>query len=344
MSSPTHQAAVIPQKGGPLAVIQRQTPEPGAEELLIEVHAVALNPVDFYQRDMGIFIEDYPAVIGSDVGGVVVKTGSSVSSDTPKPGTRVTAFASAFMQKGNPNYGALQKYVLVSEETVTVLPDSFSFIEGSVFPMAALTTWNGWLWAGVPREVSPKGEEGVLIWGASSSMGAFAVQGAKLSGYTVYATASPQHHEYLKGLGASRVFDYKSEDVLKRIVDASKEDGLTFRIGYHATGSQQLSVDVMDALRGGPEKVKLAIAPRLDASVKVPEGVESAFVLPPEHLEERKERCSWIFKTWLQGNLAAGKLVPSPRIQVVEGGLESANKALDELKAGVSGVKLVLEL
>ncbi|KAJ5191250.1 zinc binding protein [Penicillium cinerascens] len=340
--SSTHQAAIIPQQGGPLSIVQRPTPTPGPKELLIEVHAVAVNPVDVYQRDMGIFISEYPAVVGSDVSGIVVKSGSSVDTVIPE-GTRVTAFASAFYQKGAPNYGALQRYVLVSEEMVTVLPDSFSFTEGSVFPMAALTTWNGWLWAGVPREPSSKGTEGVLVWGGSSSMGAFAVQAAKLSGYTVYATASPQHHEYLKGLGASRVFDYKSEDVLKKIVNASREDGLTFKMGYHATGSQQLSVDVLDALRG-EEKVKLAIAPRVDIDVKVPKGVETAFVSAPEDPEERQERLVWIFKTWLQEKLAAGQLVPSPRIQVVEGGLESANKALDELKTGVSGVKLVLEL
>ncbi|KAJ5665540.1 GroES-like protein [Penicillium maclennaniae] len=332
--STTHQAAIVPQKGGPLAVVQRETPTPAPNELLIEVHAVALNPVDIYQRDMGMFIQEYPAVLGSDVSGIVAKTGSSA---TLAPGTRVTAFASAFMHQGSPNYGALQRYVLVSEEMVAVLPESYSFTE-------ALTSWNGWLWAGVPREVSPKGKEGVLVWGAGSSMGSFAVQGAKLAGYTVYATASPQHHEYVKGLGASRMFDYKAGDVLQQIVDAAKEDGLMFKIGYHATGSQQLSVDVMEALRGDGEKVKLAIAPIVDASVKVPEGVETAFVSAPDDLDARYEQCAWIFKTWLQEKLATRQVVVSPKIKVVEGGLESANQALDELKAGVSGVKLVLEL
>ncbi|KAJ6107869.1 zinc binding protein [Penicillium sp. IBT 18751x] len=339
--STTHQAAIVPQKGGPLAVVQRETPTPAPNELLIEVHAVALNPVDIYQRDMGMFIQEYPAVLGSDVSGIVAKTGSSV---TLAPGTRVTAFASAFMHQGSPNYGALQRYVLVSKEMVAVLPESYSFTEGCVFPMAALTSWNGWLWAGVPREDSPKGKEGVLVWGAGSSMGSFAVQGAKLAGYTVYATASPQHHEYVKGLGASRMFDYKAGDVLEQIVDAAKEDGLAFKMGYHATGSQQLSVDVMEALRGDGEKVKLAIAPIIDASVKVPEGVETAFVSAPNDLDARYEQCAWIFKTWLQEKLATRQVVVSPKIKVVEGGLESANQALDELKAGVSGVKLVLEL
>ena len=129
--STTHQAAIVPQKGGPLAIVQRETPTPAPNELLIQVHAVALNPVDIYQRDRGMFITDYPAVLGSDVSGIVAKVGSSV---TLAPGTRVTAFASAFMHQGSPDYGALQRYVLVHEEMVTILPESYSFTEGSVFP------------------------------------------------------------------------------------------------------------------------------------------------------------------------------------------------------------------
>lgn len=340
-----HQAAIIPQKGGPLSVVERPTPTPGPKELLIEVHALALNPVDFYQRDLGLFIQDYPAITGSDVSGIVIKTGSDVHADTPKPGSRVTAFASSFFHKGRPEYGAYQRYVLVNENNVSILPASYTFVEGAVFPMAAMTTWNGWLWAGIPRVVDSMPErQGVLVWGASSSMGCFAVQEGKLMGFAVYATASPKHHAYLKSLGAARVFDYTAEDVVSQIVDAAREDGLSIRVGFHATGSQQLSVDVMGQLRGEAGSVKLAIAPRLDTDVKVPDGVETAFVQPPLDPEERKERCRWIFGEWLQGKLAAKQLVASPQIKVVDGGLQSANKALDELKAGVSGLKLVLEL
>lgn len=346
MSSPSgkHLAAIVPQKGGPLAVVERTTPTCGPKQLLIEVHAIAFNPVDYYQRDMGFFIEKYPAVIGSDVAGIIVQTGSDMSPSSPAIGTRVTALASSFYHKGSPDHGAMQKYILVGEDTVAVLPDSFSFVEGCVFPMAALTSWNGWLWAGISRSpIASSDKKGVLVWGASSSMGALAVQGAKNMGYTVYATASPQHHEYLKTLGAARVFDYKSENVSSDILDAAKEDGLTIRVAYHATGAQQVSADVISKLAAG-DQGKLAIAPIVDKSLKVPENVEAAFVNAPEGPEAREERLHWIFGTWLQENLAAKRLVASPQIKVIEGGLESANKALDELKVGVSCTKLVIEI
>ncbi|KAF7717811.1 Uncharacterized protein PECH_008452 [Penicillium ucsense] len=346
MSSPPskHMAAVVPAKGQPLSVEERSTPTCGPKEVLIEVHAVALNPVDHVQRDLGLFLDEYPAVVGSDLAGIVVSNGSENGSSTPKPGTRVIAFGSAFFHRGQPDYGALQQYVLVSEDSVAALPDSYSFVEGAMFPMAAVVAWNAWFWAGLSIEpISPSEKKGILIWGASSSMGAFAVQTAKLLGYTVYATASSQHHAYLETLGAARVFDYKRDSVSAEIMGAAEEDGLSIEVGLHATGSQQTSIDVMSRLAKNSQ-AKLAIAPLVDKDAKIPDNVQTAFVQPPASLTAREERMSWIFGTWLREHLAAKQLVASPHIKVVPGGLQAANQALDELKAGVSCTKLVLEL
>lgn len=346
MATPTkHLAAIIAQKGTPLTLVERPTPQPGPKQLLIRVRAIAINPVDYYQREWGSFIENFPSVTGYDMAGTVAATGGDLSPNTTKTGARVVAYGGSFWHNAEPDYGAYQEYVLVDEELVALLPDSYSFTEGSVFPMAARTTWDGWLWTGIPQDVSkaPK-KQALLVWGASSSMGAFAVQEGKLMGYSVYATASPRHHEYLKSLGATRVFDYSSETVAAQIVDAAKADGVAVPAGLHATGSQQLALDVMGKLRGDASSVKLGIIPIPEADLKVPDGVEWTFVVPPTDAEERKERCRWIFTEWLQEKLAARQLVASPHIKVVEGGLKSANKALDEWKAGVSATKLVLEL
>ncbi|KAJ5619165.1 hypothetical protein N7510_003149 [Penicillium lagena] len=293
-------------------------------------------------------IEQYPSIVSSDVGGVVASIGSEVQSTSLKPGVRVVALASSFYYKGSPNYGALQRYVLVRAECVTVLPDALSFVEGSVFPLAVFTAWNGWNFTGVPLAPlsAPAGakKEVVLVWGASTSVGTIAVQAAKVMGYTVYATASAQHHDYIKSLGATRMFDYKAEDVGSQIKNAAKEDGVDITKGYLAQGDQQLVVDLMNELKGQEARAKLAIAPLVDTELKPPETVETTFVRPPEDLAERNQWSSWIFNVWLQENLAGGSLVPSPKIKVVEGGLESANKALDELRAGVSCLKIVVQL
>lgn len=73
-------------------------------------------------------------------------------------------------------------------------------------------------------------------------------------------------------------------------------------------------------------------------------GVEARFVAAPGDEKERVEFFHFVFGVWLKEKLEKGEFVPSPRIQVVKGGLKSAQKGLDELKKGVSGVKLVLEV
>lgn len=73
-------------------------------------------------------------------------------------------------------------------------------------------------------------------------------------------------------------------------------------------------------------------------------GVEAKFVTIPQAKDERDEHFHFVFGVWLKEKLAKKEYVPSPHIQVIEGGLESANRALDLIKEGVSGTKLVLEM
>jgi NADPH:quinone reductase-like Zn-dependent oxidoreductase len=210
-----HLAAIIPSKGPPLAVTHRPTPTPSPTELLIAVKAIALNPIDWYQRDHAFPpLASYPAVLGSDISGTVISAGSSVPADAPQPGTRVAAYAPCFFMQGAPDYGALQTRVLVPAVNAVEIPRGLGFAEASVLPMAVATAWAGWYSIGLARETKLGAEDrkGVLVWGGANSVGSAAVQVAKCIGFRVYVTASEKHHEYLKGLGASRVFDYKSED------------------------------------------------------------------------------------------------------------------------------------
>ncbi|KAL7952211.1 chaperonin 10-like protein [Trichoderma compactum] len=130
---------VYPQlnPGGLLPVGKRPTPEPGPNEVLIEVKAVALNPCDYYQRDHGMPpVPIHPAVLGSDTAGVVAKLGSNVTT-VLSPGSRVIAFASSFYQRGSPDHGAFQKFTLAQCEAVIPLPDDLSFEEGDALAEVA---------------------------------------------------------------------------------------------------------------------------------------------------------------------------------------------------------------
>ncbi|KAJ1523085.1 hypothetical protein HK096_001880, partial [Nowakowskiella sp. JEL0078] len=190
----------------------------------------------------------------------------------------------------------------------------------------------------------PADKQGMLVWGGASSVGSMAVQAAKLFGFTVYATASEKHHNYLKSLGASKVFDYKDKHVVESIVKAAKEDGVRVQFGYLAAGQLQLQpcLEILKELKG-EGSANLVSAPSLPEELPSVKGVKAIWASMLLDETWRKEHFHFIFGIWLKEKLEKKELMPSPKIQKVDGGLGAAQKALDQLKNGVSGVKLVLE-
>jgi D-arabinose 1-dehydrogenase-like Zn-dependent alcohol dehydrogenase len=198
---------------------------------------------------------------------------------------------------------------------------------------------------GIPRDTAftSADKRGMLVWGGASSVGSAALQSAKSMGFTVYTTASPKHHSYMKELGASRVFDYKEDNIEQTIIEAAREDGLTFQMAYDAVGQLQSCLDIVSALKG-ETLGKIASASVVTEKSPKMEGVEVMFVSPPEEVAAREEHFQYVFATWLKEKLEREEFVPSPKVKVVGKGLECLNKGLDELKGGVSGVKLVIEI
>lgn len=344
--SATHLAAILPQKGGPLSVTERATPEPGPNEILVEVKAIALNPCDYYQRDHGFPpVPIYPAVLGSDTAGLVVKVGPNVSTDLV-PGSRVIAFASSFYQNGSADHGACQKFTLAQSEGVIPLPDHLSFEEGAVLPLATLTALSAWTCIGIPlsTKYTPEDKQGVLIWGGASSVGSVAIQSAKSLGFTVYVTASPKHHEYLKKLGADSLFDYRAPDVVSQIVEAVRNDGVSLHTAHCVVpDSLQPTLDVLKETKGS-SAAKVAHSPVLPADHPTLDNTVINFNMPSMDPTERNRHIYDCFHGWLDHGLKTGSVVPSPAIQVENGGLDGINAAMDKLRAGVSGVKIVVLL
>ncbi|KAL8670470.1 MAG: hypothetical protein Q9168_004994 [Polycauliona sp. 1 TL-2023] len=340
-----HQAAVLQTPKSRLSILDRDTPEPGPNEILIQTKALAVNPVDYYQRDAGMPpIHSYPAVLGSDVAGHVLKVGSNVS-DPPPIGSRVLAFASSF-GNGSPDHGAFQRATLAQSEAVTPLPDHLSFEEGAILPLAVLTALSAYSTLGIPLDTkyTPKDKQAILIWGGSSSVGSLAVQSAKTMGFTVYATAGAKNLEYVKNLGAHAVFDYKSSDVVSEIANKAKEDGVILRTAHVIVeNALQQTLDVLK-LTKGDGAAKVAHAPLLPENAPTLENTMIKFTFPPADPEEAKKHIHHCFQIWLKDGLSSGTVVPSPRIQVAPGGIGGLNDALDTLKAGVSGTKIVVSV
>jgi NADPH:quinone reductase-like Zn-dependent oxidoreductase len=341
-----HEAAILPEQGGPLTLGRRPTPEPGPNEVLIEVKAVALNPCDHFQRDYGTPpVPIYPAVIGSDTAGVVAKLGSNVTT-VPGPGSRVIALASSFYQNGSPDHGAFQNYTLAQSETVIPLPDNLSFEQGAVFPLAALTALTAWTTIGIPIDTKyiPADKQAVLIWGASSSVGTFAVQSAKALGFTVYATASPTHHDLVRKLGANAVFDYRASNVVSQIVSAVKKDGVNLHTAHCVVdGALQPTLDILRETKGDAH-AKVAHSPLLPENHPTLENTQISFNFPSLDEGARSKHFYEVFHVWLKAGLQSGEVVPSPNIKIEGGGLGGVHAALDKLKDGVSGTKIVVPI
>ncbi|MBQ4769756.1 zinc-binding dehydrogenase [Pectobacterium versatile] len=177
-------------------------PSLNADEILVNVYAVGLNPID-NMIPTGIFKPvlhfTLPATLGSDLSGVVIAVGSSVTRFAP--GDEI--FASIF-DRGT---GSLAEFAVVPENAAAMKPANLDFVQAASLPMVSLTSWQ----ALIERAKLRPGQK-VLIPAGSGGIGAFAIQLAKHFGATVGTTTSTGNVEWVSHLGADDVVDYKKQD------------------------------------------------------------------------------------------------------------------------------------
>ncbi|KAF9776542.1 hypothetical protein IL306_005251 [Fusarium sp. DS 682] len=363
----THLAAILLGKGQAFQVQSRPTPKPGPNELLIEVKSIALNPADVVMREQGLFITEYPTVTGFDMSGLILEVGENIpaSDDGFQPGDRIAAYSASAWKGCHPDYGPFQERCLVPWQHAVRLPDkNMSWNHAATLPVSVQVPLSAWDMMGIPsindepaedsQEVcQAEKKEALLIWGASSSIGTMGVQTARLMCQNprspfaaAYATAGQANHEYMRSLGADRVFDYKDAKVVESIISAAKEDGLVIRHCFLATGELSLCQAVLKAFleTDSAKNAKIASAPWIPKDAEDVAGVEVIFVMPSMVEEERLEQFKYWIGTFLGKNLSSGSIRPSPEPKVVGKGLEFINDGLDRMAKGVSCTKLVIEI
>lgn len=204
-------AVVIEKYGGADVLEIRDIPMPVVEEhdLLIEVYASSVNPVDWKIRE-GYLKEriqyKFPLVLGWDVAGVVKETGPQTG--LFRPGDRV------FSRTDIARNGTYAEYVAVDEGLVALMPDNISFREAAAVPLACQTAWQA-----LVEIAQVKQGDKVLIHAASGGVGSFAVQIAKYKGAHVAATCGTTNTRLVKSLGADEVIDYSVTDFSKELHD-----------------------------------------------------------------------------------------------------------------------------
>jgi NADPH:quinone reductase-like Zn-dependent oxidoreductase len=235
MSIETMKAIRQHEFGGPevLRYEDAPRPKPKAGELIVRVHAVGINPPDWYLRDgyKALPAEwqpvgDFPIILGTDVSGVV----DIVADDVTEFSVGDEVYSMVRFPEGV--FGesrAYAEYVSVLASEVALKPASLDHVHAAAAPMALLTAWQFMIEQGhyVPNPIQPfqhvpvplEGKT-VLVSGAAGGVGHVAVQLAKWKGARVIAAASGEHEAFLRGLGVDEFIDYTKmppEEVVRDI-------------------------------------------------------------------------------------------------------------------------------
>jgi NADPH2:quinone reductase len=187
-------------------------PEPRGQELLVEVAAAGVNPVDTYFRTGEYTPAGLPMIPGADLAGTVTAVGPAVTAF--EPGDRV--FGTGL---GRDRQGTYAEYAVGPESHFGSLPEGTSAADGAAIALVGVTAWR----ALIDHAGLELGET-CLVHGGSGGVGHAAVQIAAAAGAEVVTTARPEYHDRLRELGADSVLDYRREDLAEAVLEGDRPD------------------------------------------------------------------------------------------------------------------------
>jgi NADPH:quinone reductase-like Zn-dependent oxidoreductase len=304
-------------------------------ELLVQVHAAGLNPIDNMILS-GMFKPilkfQLPAVIGSDVAGVVVAIGSGVTRFTPGD----AIFASTF----DSGIGTIAEYTVVAESAAALMPKSLDFVQAASIPMVGLTSWQA-----LNERAALTQNQRVFIPAGSGGIGSFAIQLAKHFGAKVATTTSSSNVGWVRALGADDVIDYTQrefEQVLFNfdvVLGTIRGEMIEKSVGILKAGGKIVSLV-------GPLDADFARTRRLNFLMTWVFGLMSRNI--KRIANKREVDYSFLFVRPDHDQLTAiGKLLDSGEIQPVIDKvfpLAQANEALEYLAQGRAKGKVVVKV
>lgn len=243
--------AVILDKPGSidgLVMTEINQPTIKDDELLVEVHAVGLNPSDYQTAE---FLTDLSSkmILGLDVAGKVVKAGKNVKNF--KEGDRIFYLREVL----NP-YGGFAEYAVTPERFACKIPDNLTYVEAATMPGAGLTAYHI-----IYQRLCPTPNKTILIQGGAGGVGSFAIQLAKLCQQKVITTCQSRDINYVKSLGADEVIDFEHENVHQRVLDITQNEGVDYIINILGTNSVTEDISL---LKFGGEIAVTSAFPQFD--------------------------------------------------------------------------------
>ncbi|GAP91152.2 putative zinc-binding dehydrogenase protein [Rosellinia necatrix] len=361
----THDALVLVATRAPFEVRKFPTISPKGDEITVNVKWTASTPLDLHQADGGLLVE-HPMRTGSTGAGVVVEIGPDVKSF--QVGDRVFGFAH---QK--PEWKTHQEYSTSPEWVWGKIPEGFSFEEAVTLPENLVTAFNT-LWADLklpvpwpkPADYQPPPRQArsrILVWGAASSVGQLTIQVLRHYGYSrVVATASARHHAYVRGLGASEVYDYRSPTVVEDLLRSARQGGVdgdggpAYPLIVDCIGSREGTLAPLSrvAQPGSTVAVMLPVILRHSTGAEAPAysmdaGASAAWAPGVSvsgvrtHFYTRNEMFREKLQTEIMPALLAQGVVKPNRYRIAAGKtlLERATNGLDAMREGASGEKVI---
>ncbi|QRV98328.1 Zinc-binding dehydrogenase [Ceratobasidium sp. AG-Ba] len=201
-------ATIVFEEHGPEQVGTRSIPSPGPKQVLVKLTAAAVNPIDWKAREYSHIAQEYPLVLGTDGAGVVEALGPGVTE--LKMGDRVF-----FQGRYIADLATFQQYALADSQLLAKIPENVTDDQASTIPVAIIAAgFSLFQKSGIPFPLDGPSASGrpVLIFGGSSSVGQYAIQLARIAGFSpIVTTASAKHTEYLKNIGATHVIERNTD-------------------------------------------------------------------------------------------------------------------------------------
>ncbi|MCU4761510.1 NADP-dependent oxidoreductase [Bacillus sp. Gnz1/3] len=243
--------AMIIDKYGkvPMRMAEVPTPEINEYEVLAEIHAASINPIDFKIRDGKVKMllkYEMPLILGNDFSGVITKVGSKV--------TRFKVGDEIYARPRKNKIGTFAEYIAIHEDDIALKPKNLSFEEAASIPLVGLTSYQA-----LHDIMQLQKDQKILIHAGSGGVGTFAIQLAKIMGATVTTTASEAGSDLVKSLGADQIINYKTEkfeEILKdydAVFDTIGGTTLEKSFNIIKSGGNIVSVSGMPNARFGKE-------------------------------------------------------------------------------------------
>lgn len=219
--------------------INENAPKPtaGKNQVLVEIHAASINPVDWKIRE-GYLKEfaplKFPVTMGGDFSGVVIESGEEV-------------YGSALTLSGGS--GAFAQYASANTKNIAKKPNNLNFEESASLPLVGSSAVQA-----IEDSIKLNSGQKILIHGGAGGIGHIAIQVAKTHGAYVATTAGTDDVEFVKSLGADEVIDYKTQDFTTLLKDY---DAVFDTVGGETTNQSFLVLKrngILVSMAGQPNK------------------------------------------------------------------------------------------